>query len=116
MFPGGDLTLDLRRGLPFESNCCEEIFSEHCPGIPIARLVWNISIITFGKVVNTVSPTMKRRPKNSYKTSDFKRSNVFPSMGESIRSTARLEAFSSPHANPPHRVYSLGVSRSKLWQ
>jgi predicted SAM-dependent methyltransferase len=30
MFPGGDLTLDLRRGLPFESNCCEEIFSEHC--------------------------------------------------------------------------------------
>jgi predicted SAM-dependent methyltransferase len=27
---GGDLTLDLRRGLPFESNCCEVIFSEHC--------------------------------------------------------------------------------------
>src|SRR5262245_52165949 len=30
LFPGGDLTLDLRRGLPFESNCCEFIFSEHC--------------------------------------------------------------------------------------
>jgi predicted SAM-dependent methyltransferase len=29
LFPGGDLTLDLRRGLPFESNCCEVIFSEH---------------------------------------------------------------------------------------
>jgi predicted SAM-dependent methyltransferase len=28
--PGGDLTLDLRRGLPFESNCCELVFSEHC--------------------------------------------------------------------------------------
>lgn len=26
---GGDLTLDLRRGLPFESDCCEQIFSEH---------------------------------------------------------------------------------------
>ena len=30
LFPGGDLTLDLRRNLPFESNCCKEIFSEHC--------------------------------------------------------------------------------------
>jgi predicted SAM-dependent methyltransferase len=30
LFPGGDLTLDLRRNLPFESNCCEFIFSEHC--------------------------------------------------------------------------------------
>jgi len=29
LFPGGDLTLDLRRGLPFESDCCEMIFSEH---------------------------------------------------------------------------------------
>jgi predicted SAM-dependent methyltransferase len=29
LFPGGDLTLDLREGLPFESNCCELIFSEH---------------------------------------------------------------------------------------
>ena len=29
LVPGGDLTLDLRRGLPFESNCCEMIFSEH---------------------------------------------------------------------------------------
>jgi len=29
-FPGGDVTLDIRRSLPFESNCCEEIFSEHC--------------------------------------------------------------------------------------
>jgi len=29
LFPGGDLTLDLRRGLSFESNCCETIFSEH---------------------------------------------------------------------------------------
>jgi predicted SAM-dependent methyltransferase len=29
LFPGGDLTLDLRRGLPFESKCCEVIFSEH---------------------------------------------------------------------------------------
>lgn len=30
LFPGGDLTLDLRRGLPFSSSCCELIFSEHC--------------------------------------------------------------------------------------
>ena len=30
LFPGGDLTLDLRRNLPFDSNCCEMIFSEHC--------------------------------------------------------------------------------------
>jgi Uncharacterized protein conserved in bacteria len=30
VFPGGDLPLDLRRNLPFESNCCEQIFSEHC--------------------------------------------------------------------------------------
>ncbi|MES2982582.1 MAG: methyltransferase domain-containing protein [Verrucomicrobiota bacterium] len=30
MFPGGDLTLDIRRRLPFESDCCEQIFSEHC--------------------------------------------------------------------------------------
>jgi predicted SAM-dependent methyltransferase len=30
LLPGGDLTLDLRRGLPFESSCCELIFSEHC--------------------------------------------------------------------------------------
>jgi predicted SAM-dependent methyltransferase len=30
LFPGGDVTLDLRRSLPFESNCCELIFSEHC--------------------------------------------------------------------------------------
>ncbi len=29
LFPGADLTLDLREGLPFESNCCEIIFSEH---------------------------------------------------------------------------------------
>ena len=29
LFPGGDLTLDLRRGLPFESGCCEMVFSEH---------------------------------------------------------------------------------------
>jgi predicted SAM-dependent methyltransferase len=29
LFPGGDLTLDLRRPLPFESDCCETIFSEH---------------------------------------------------------------------------------------
>lgn len=29
MFPGGDLTLDLRRGLPFEGECCDFIFSEH---------------------------------------------------------------------------------------
>src|SRR5689334_9745269 len=28
-FPGGDITLDLRRGLPFESACCEMILSEH---------------------------------------------------------------------------------------
>jgi predicted SAM-dependent methyltransferase len=27
---GGDLTLDLRQGLPFEADCCELIFSEHC--------------------------------------------------------------------------------------
>lgn len=30
LFPGGDVTLDLRRGLPFESDCCEIVFSEHC--------------------------------------------------------------------------------------
>jgi predicted SAM-dependent methyltransferase len=30
LFPGGDVTLDLRRGLPFDSDCCELIFSEHC--------------------------------------------------------------------------------------
>ena len=30
LFPGGDITLDLRLGLPFESDCCELIFSEHC--------------------------------------------------------------------------------------
>jgi len=29
LLPGGDLTLDLRKGLPFQSNCCEIIFSEH---------------------------------------------------------------------------------------
>jgi predicted SAM-dependent methyltransferase len=29
MFPGGDITLDLRLGLPFDSNCCKMIFSEH---------------------------------------------------------------------------------------
>jgi len=29
LFPGGDVTLDLRLGLPFESNCCEMVFSEH---------------------------------------------------------------------------------------
>lgn len=28
--PGGDVTLDLRRGLPFDSECCELVFSEHC--------------------------------------------------------------------------------------
>ncbi len=30
LFPGADLTLDLRRGLPFASECCSTIFSEHC--------------------------------------------------------------------------------------
>lgn len=30
LFPPADLTLDLRRGLPFESNSCGLIFSEHC--------------------------------------------------------------------------------------
>ena len=29
-FPAGDITLDLRRELPFDSNCCDLIFSEHC--------------------------------------------------------------------------------------
>jgi predicted SAM-dependent methyltransferase len=29
MEAGGDLTLDLRRGFPFESGCCELILSEH---------------------------------------------------------------------------------------
>jgi predicted SAM-dependent methyltransferase len=29
LFCGGDVTLDLRRPMPFESNCCEFIFSEH---------------------------------------------------------------------------------------
>jgi len=28
--PIADLTLDLRRGLPFDSDCCGTIFSEHC--------------------------------------------------------------------------------------
>jgi len=30
IFPDGDVTLDLRRTLPFESNCCDLIYSEHC--------------------------------------------------------------------------------------
>ena len=30
LFPGGDITLDLRRGLPFEPDSCDLIFSEHC--------------------------------------------------------------------------------------
>jgi len=30
VLPGGDVTLDLRRGLPFDSNCCEMILAEHC--------------------------------------------------------------------------------------
>lgn len=30
LMPGGDITLDLRLGLPFESDCCELVFSEHC--------------------------------------------------------------------------------------
>lgn len=30
MSPAGDVCLDLRRELPFESACCELIFSEHC--------------------------------------------------------------------------------------
>jgi predicted SAM-dependent methyltransferase len=30
LLPPADLTLDLRLGLPFESNCCDLIFSEHC--------------------------------------------------------------------------------------
>lgn len=30
LFPPAELTIDLRRGLPFDSNCCELIFSEHC--------------------------------------------------------------------------------------
>jgi predicted SAM-dependent methyltransferase len=30
MIPAGDVTVDLRRHLPFESGCCELIFSEHC--------------------------------------------------------------------------------------
>ena len=29
-FPGAELTIDIRRGLPFDSDCCELIFSEHC--------------------------------------------------------------------------------------
>jgi predicted SAM-dependent methyltransferase len=29
ILPGGDLTLDLRCGMPFESECCEMILSEH---------------------------------------------------------------------------------------
>lgn len=28
-FPGGDVTLDLRERLPFDTGCCELIFSEH---------------------------------------------------------------------------------------
>ena len=28
--PSADITLDLRLGLPFDSDCCELIFSEHC--------------------------------------------------------------------------------------
>jgi predicted SAM-dependent methyltransferase len=30
LVPGGDVTLDISTGLPFESDCCEMIFSEHC--------------------------------------------------------------------------------------
>ena len=29
LFPGSDVTLDLRRGLPFESDCCDLIVTEH---------------------------------------------------------------------------------------
>jgi predicted SAM-dependent methyltransferase len=29
LFCGGDVTLDLRRPMPFDANCCELIFSEH---------------------------------------------------------------------------------------
>jgi predicted SAM-dependent methyltransferase len=29
LLPPADLTLDLRRGLPFETSCCDLIFSEH---------------------------------------------------------------------------------------
>ena len=29
LYPGGDVTLVLRLGLPFESDCCDLIFSEH---------------------------------------------------------------------------------------
>lgn len=30
LFPPAEVTLDLRRGLPFDSGCCDLIFSEHC--------------------------------------------------------------------------------------
>jgi predicted SAM-dependent methyltransferase len=30
MLPGGDVTVDLRRNLPFDSSSCDFIFSEHC--------------------------------------------------------------------------------------
>ena len=30
VLPPADLTLDLRAGLPFEANCCELVFAEHC--------------------------------------------------------------------------------------
>jgi predicted SAM-dependent methyltransferase len=30
LMPPADVTLDLRRDLPFHANCCELIFSEHC--------------------------------------------------------------------------------------
>ncbi|HEX8915243.1 MAG TPA: methyltransferase domain-containing protein [Humisphaera sp.] len=29
-WPGADVTLDLRRPLPFDSGCCDLIFTEHC--------------------------------------------------------------------------------------
>jgi predicted SAM-dependent methyltransferase len=30
MIPTGDVTVDLRRYLPFDTDCCDLIFSEHC--------------------------------------------------------------------------------------
>ena len=38
MFPRGDLTLDLRRSLPFESNSCEQIFRSIDRALRLTRL------------------------------------------------------------------------------
>jgi len=62
IFPGGDLTLDLRRPLPFESECCQFIFSEHCfehidyPDVVSDLLQESLRILTPGGVLRFSVP------------------------------------------------------------